>query len=120
MTLTPDTTTEALDARHVSPPAAHDTPAPEPGPLSPEAIDEHNAGIRQRLQIFTKSVNQGEWLQITRLLDLTRAEIGEDGALSLLALAWVKEKRSRGAASIDVLLEKTDDELSIYHGFIVE
>jgi hypothetical protein len=80
-----------------------------------EAINETAEGNLIKL---VESVTQGEWLAIRRALDLTRAEIGAERTLTLLALGYVKEKREHGAASWDVLLGMTDDDIARLHGFM--
>lgn len=82
-----------------------------------EAINEQ---AEENLVKLVESVTQGEWLAIRRALDLSRAEIGAERSLTLLALGYVKEKRDHGAASWDVLLEMTDDDLARLHGFMGE
>ena len=81
------------------------------------AVEAHNARASADLKRLTRSVTQGEWLALTRLLDRSRAEIAEDGNLTLLALAYVAEKREHGRASLELLLELTDEQLLAAHGF---
>lgn len=81
-------------------------------------VDAHNERASDNLKALTKSVTQGEWLALTRLLDRSRAEIGADGNLTLLALAYVAEKRRTGRASLELLLELTDEELLVRHDFV--
>lgn len=81
------------------------------------ARDEHNAKARHKLKFLIRSITQGEWLSICRQLDMSRAAIAGDDNLTLLAAAWVAEKRKHGTSSFDVLLELTDDGLADFHGF---
>lgn len=83
----------------------------------------HNVETNNRLKFFGRTVNQGEWLRICRLLDYSREQISEDQNLTLLALAWVKDKRERGGGDVDVLdhlLTFTDEQLLEFHGFEVD
>lgn len=83
-----------------------------------QAIDKAQIERAQHdLKFFARTLTQGDWLDITRRLDMSRAAIGEDNNLTLLALAYVKEKRAHGSASIDVLLQMTDADLLEAHGF---
>lgn len=86
--------------------------------LSPrELFQQQNDAANERLNALAASVNQREWLLVTTALDRTRAQIGEDQGLTLLALAWVKEKREHGGASWDRLLDLTDAQLEALHGY---
>lgn len=86
--------------------------------LSPaELWDEKSEEARQELDRLADSTTQREWLLITTRLDRTRQQIGADSGLTMLALAWVKEKRAHGGASWDKLLDMTDDQLSTLHDF---
>lgn len=91
----------------------HITAALSPAELWDQGVDEAN----ERLDQLATTVTQREWLLITTKLDRTRQQIGVDSGLTLLAMAWVKEKREHGGASWDRLLDMTDDELSLIHGF---
>jgi hypothetical protein len=94
-------------------PAAPASPA-----LSPrELFDQQNAEANERLNALAGSVTQREWLLITKALDRSRQEIGSDNGLTLLAMAWVKEKREHGGASWDRLLDFTDAQLETLHGY---
>lgn len=86
--------------------------------LSPaELWDEKSEEARQALDRLAESTTQREWLLITTRLDRTRQQIGADSGLTLLALAWVKERRAHGGASWDKLLDMTDEQLSVLHDF---
>lgn len=65
----------------------------------------------KRVEEFYATVTQREWILLQRQLDATREEIGADQGLTLLGYAWVTEKRERGGAEWDRLLDMTDDEL---------
>lgn len=82
-----------------------------------EARLEHNRKARRELLKLIRSITQGDWLAICRALDLSRETISDDENLMLLAAAYVKEKREKGAASWDVLLELTDADLLTFHGY---
>jgi hypothetical protein len=84
-----------------------------PGELWDQKTDEARAGLDELAAVTT----QREWLQITTRLDRNRQQIGTDSGLTLLALAWVKEKRAHGGASWDRLLDMTDEQLSAIHDF---
>ena len=79
--------------------------------------EEQTVKARAELRRLAKSVQQGEWLTVCRKLAMSRAEIGDDHNLSLLALAYIKDKRENGASSFEVLLELTDSDLLEFHGF---
>lgn len=81
------------------------------------AVKANNEQAQKWLRLFGRTMTQGDWLTITRLLDMSREDIGEDQNLVLLAFAYVKEKRAHGEASIDILLELTDRQLLAAHGF---
>lgn len=83
-------------------------------------LDSINEKADADLIKLAASVTQGEWLAIRRALDLTRAEISEERSLMLTVLAYVKEKREHGAASWDVILDKTDEEIARLHGYMGE
>lgn len=85
--------------------------------LDAEQVDEHNARARNKLTLFALTVTQGEWLQVCRLLDMSRAQIGADEGITLLALAFVKHKRA-GHGSMELLLELTDAELAQVHDML--
>jgi hypothetical protein len=85
-----------------------------------EATREKIATAEEALGLVQRSVTQRDWLNITQVLDRTRAQVLEDGGLRLLALAWVKEKAAHGGASWEVLLEMTDEDLLALHGFPTE
>lgn len=86
--------------------------------LSPaELWDQGVDDARQALDQLARETTQRDWLIITRKLDRSRQEIGADSGLTLLALAWVKEKREHGGASWDRLLDMTDAQLEAIHGF---
>lgn len=82
-------------------------------PATRAKIEEAGKALEQ----LQADVTQREWLQITRALDRTRQEVITDGALRLLALAWVKEKRDHGGADWNRLLDLTDEALLELHGF---
>lgn len=82
-----------------------------------EKWDEQNAAAREQLEQLAAETTQREWLGITRALDCTRAQIGGDPGLTMLAMGWVKEKRAHGGASWDRLLDMTDAQLEALHGF---
>lgn len=81
---------------------------------------EHNNKARRELLKLLRTITQGDWLAICRALDLTRDQISDDENLTLLAAAWVKDKRKHGASSWDVLLEMTDADLLEFHGYQLE
>lgn len=86
--------------------------------LSPRELwQQQNDEASAKLNELASTVTQREWLLITRALDRTRAEIGSDTGLTLLALGWVKEKREHGGASWDKLLDLTDAQLEALHGY---
>lgn len=86
--------------------------------LSPgELWDQQNEEAAERLDQLAQTVTQREWLLITRTLDRTRQEIGRDSGLTMLALAWAKQKREHGGASWEKLLDLTDAQLEALHGF---
>lgn len=86
--------------------------------LSPRELwDQQNEQARHRLDELAATVTQRDWLLICKALDKSRAEIGADTGLTLLALGWVLEKRAHGGASWDRLLDMTDAELEDLHGF---
>lgn len=86
--------------------------------LSPgELWDQQNEEASEKLDQLAKTVTQREWLLITRTLDRTRQEIGADSGLTLLALAWAKQKHEHGGASWEKLLDLTDAQLEALHGF---
>lgn len=82
-----------------------------------EATQAKIAAAEEALALVQRSVTQRDWLNITQVLNATRAQVLEDGGLRLLALAWVKEKAAHGGASWDVLLDLTDEDLLVLHGF---
>lgn len=82
-----------------------------------EARVENNRKARAELLKLLRTITQGEWLTICRALDLTRDQIGDDENLTLLAAAWVKDKRKHGSSSFEVLLELTDRGLLEFHGY---
>lgn len=90
---------------------------PDVGLSAGELWDEQNEEAAQRLDQLAATVTQREWLLITRQLDRTRQEIGADSGLTLLALAWAKQKHETGGASWDKLLDLTDAQLEALHGF---
>lgn len=79
--------------------------------------DEQNRKARAELTKLLRSTTQGEWLTVCRYLDLSRDQIADDDNLTLLAMAYVADKRKHGASSFDVLLELTDRGLLEFHGF---
>lgn len=86
--------------------------------LSPaELWDQKTEEAREGLDRLAGTVTQREWLQITTRLDRNRQQIGADSGLTMLALAWVREKHAHGGASWDRLLDMTDDELALIHEF---
>ena len=86
--------------------------------LSPaELWDEKRDQASESVDQLAETVTQREWLQITTRLDRSRQQIGADSGLTLLALAWVKEKRAHGGASWDRLLDMTDEQLATLHGY---
>lgn len=84
-----------------------------------QARAEQNAKARHGLRFLIRSITQGEWLAICRGLDMTRAGIADDDSLTMLAAAYVKDKRENGVSSWEVLLEMTDLDLMRFHGFDV-
>lgn len=82
-----------------------------------ELWDQEVQAGRDRLDQLAGEVTQREWLNITKVLDRTRQEIGGDPGLTMLALGWVKEKRDHGGASWERLLDMTDTQLEDLHGF---
>lgn len=74
-----------------------------------EARDER---IREDLAALEATVTQREWLLICRRLDVTRQRIDEDYGVRVLALAWVRQKRTHGGAEWDKLLDMTDEQLA--------
>lgn len=96
---------------------------PPPPPASSAALspaelwDQECEQARDQLAQLAAETTQREWLIITQKLDRTRGQIGADQGLTMLALAWVKEKHAHGGASWDRLLDMTDDELEALHGF---
>lgn len=66
---------------------------------------------------LARSATQRQWLIITRALDRTRDQIGDDAGLTLLACAYLKGVRDHGGASIDRLLDMSDQELRDLLGF---
>lgn len=94
-----------------------ETPTPDVR-LSPrERWEQQNNEANERLNKLAEDTTQREWLLITTALDRTRQQIGEDNGLTLLAMAWVKEKREHGGASWDRLLDLTDNQLAQLHGY---
>lgn len=86
--------------------------------LSPaELYDQQTEEAQERLSELAESCTQRDWLNITHKLDRSRPQIGADSGLTMLALAWVKEKREHGGASWDRLLDLTDQQLNELHGF---
>ena len=73
----------------------------------------------EQMQAFSATVTQREWLLVCGALNVTREQLQASGALTILALAWVREKREHGGASWDRLLEMTDDQLLAVHGIVV-
>ena len=107
----------ATDSTPAQPPAGVVPPA-RSAALSPaELWDQGVEEGQKRLDTLARETTQREWLLITRKLDRTRGEIGADPGLTMLALAWVKEKHEHGGASWDKLLDMTDAELEAVHGF---
>ena len=90
---------------------------PDVGLSAGELWDQQNEEASERLDQLAKTVTQREWLLITRTLDRTRQEIGRDSGLTMLALAWAKQKHESGGASWDKLLDLTDAQLEALHGF---
>lgn len=89
----------------------------EAGASEFELWEQQNKQAGDKLDALASSVTQREWLIITRALERTRHEIGSDTGLTLLAMAWVKEKHEHGGASWDRLLDMTDQQLEDLHGF---
>lgn len=86
--------------------------------LSPrEQWQQQSREADEALTRLISTVTQREWLTITTALDRTRQQIGADTGLTLLAGAWVHEKREHGGASWDRLLDMTDDQLATLLGF---
>jgi hypothetical protein len=86
--------------------------------MSPgELWQQQNDEAAEQLDQLARTVTQREWLLITRTLDRTRQEIGADSGLTMLALAWAKQKHETGGASWDKLLDLTDVQLEALHGF---
>lgn len=111
-------TNDGAGAAASPPPPAGVVPPARTAALSPaELWDEGVEAGRQALDQLARETTQRDWLLITRKLDRTRAEIGADSGLTMLALAWVKEKHEHGGASWDRLLDMTDAELEAIHGF---
>ena len=77
------------------------------------AVEDFQAELKR----LRASVTQREWLIITTRLDRSRDQIEADGALNMLALAWVKGVREHGGAKWDDLLDLTDDQLLAAHGW---
>lgn len=82
-----------------------------------KARNENNREANNKLRFFIRTMTQGEWLAICRALDLSRDSIADDENLVLLAAAWAKDKRDRGAGNMGELLELTDRQLGERHGF---
>lgn len=91
--------------------------APAVGMSPRELWEQQNKDANDELNKLAASVTQRDWLLITQTLDRTRQQIGSDTGLTLLAMAWVKEKRAHGGASWDRLLDLTDAQLEALHGF---
>jgi hypothetical protein len=86
--------------------------------LSPRELwQQQNEAANENLTKLVSEVTQREWLIITTALDRTRQQIGADTGLTLLAGAWISEKRKHGGASWDRLLDMTDDQLATLLGF---
>lgn len=86
--------------------------------LSPrEKWQQQNDEANERVSQLASDTTQREWLTVTTALARTRQEIGADNGLTLLAMAWVREKRAHGGASWDRLLDMTDDQLAQLHGY---
>jgi hypothetical protein len=86
--------------------------------LTPRELwQQQNDEANERLNELARTTTQREWLLITTALDRNRQQIGADDGLTLLAMAWVKEKREHGGASWDRLLDLTDQQLADLHGF---
>lgn len=100
-------------------PPASQPPAEKPGAVVDQAaIDREQAEqAGEELKRIIMSVTQREWLLITGKLDRTRDQISEDSGLSLLAAAWMKNRRAHGGADWDRLLDMTDQELTVELGF---
>jgi hypothetical protein len=95
-----------------------DTTKPPTAALSPrERWQQQNDEANKRLNKLAGETTQREWLLITTALDRTRQQIGADNGLTMLAMAWVHEKRAHGGASWDRLLDMTDDQLAELHGY---
>lgn len=88
--------------------------------LKAKRVAAHNATAEENLVKLVESVTQREWLEIRRGLDMTRKEVGAERGLTLIALAYVKDKRENGVSNWDVILDMTDDQLARFHGFIGE
>lgn len=73
--------------------------------------------IRADLAKFSETITQREWLLVQRALEASRDQIADDEGLTLLALAWIRNKREHGGASWDRLLDMTDADLRAEHGF---
>lgn len=111
---------DATPAERPTPPAGVVPPARQPSAAVLTPAEQWQAGVdeaRERLDQLAAETTQREWLIVTRKLDRSRAEIGADAGLTLLALAWVKEKHEHGGANFDRLLDMTDAELEAIHGF---
>lgn len=87
--------------------------------LAEEARAERITEAATELDAFEETLTQREWLLVCNKLDRNRQQISSDGSLRLLALGWVKEKREHGGASWDRLLDMTDEEILVLHGFPV-
>lgn len=85
-----------------------------------EAYDAQVEAASERLDDLQKTITQREWLLICRTLDLPREAVVRDGGTRLLALAWIKGKRDHGGAKWEPLLEATDEEMLVIHGFPTE
>lgn len=90
-----------------------------PAAPTAEEVAAQNEAASRKLMLFAQTVNQGEWLQITRLLDRTRDQIAADDSLTALALAWVKLKRDGSPGCIDHLLSCTDQQIADVHGIVL-
>lgn len=94
-----------------------DTSTTPAQPTTAEAFDALVKDREEHLDALQATLTQRDWLLVTRALDLTRADVIQDGGFRLAALAWVKTVREHGGASWDRFLNMTDDALLEFHGF---
>ena len=81
---------------------------------------EHNDRAQKDLDKLTRSITQGEWLHFSRAIDIPRPNIESNNDLTLLAMAYFKDKREHGRSSLDLLLDFNDEELMTFLNFAVD